>query len=145
MAVEEADFVFVECGGLQLGGSSEEQLGGVDDFAVGVLHGFHHGGADVAFARGGGEVAAALTMRALIWRILTMFCSSLSRVMRLPLLISAIILPHSVRLSASMNRHTSVERKGQEFGGDNGDGGADEDVHGAHESGCRASCCCCRR
>ena len=50
MAVEQADFVFVEGGGLQLGGSGEEQLGGVDDFAVGVLHGFHHGGADVAFA-----------------------------------------------------------------------------------------------
>ena len=33
--------------------------------------------------------------------------------MRLPLLISAIILAQSVRLSASMKRHMSVERRGR--------------------------------
>ena len=53
-----------------------------------------------------------LTMRALIWRILIMFCSSRSRVMRLPLPTSARMRLHAVRLSASMNRHIRVDFSG---------------------------------
>lgn len=59
MAVEQADFAFVERGRAQFGGSSQEQLGGGDDFAVGMLHGFHHIAADVAFAGCGGQMTAA--------------------------------------------------------------------------------------
>ena len=46
VAVEQADFAFVERGRAQFGGGGQEQLGGVDDFAVGMLHGFHHIAAD---------------------------------------------------------------------------------------------------
>ena len=53
--------------------------------------------------------------------------------MRLPLLISAIHLAQSVRLSASMKRHIRVERRAGVYGG-NGDGGTNQNVHGAHQA-----------
>ena len=134
MAVKEADFVFVEGGGLQLGGSSEEQLGGVDDFAMGMLHGFHHIVADVAFAGCGGQMAAAFDHAGVDLAHFDHVLLQRSRVMRLPLLISAIILPHSVRLSGKHEPPHERGTKGQEFCGDDGDGGADEDVHGAHKA-----------
>ena len=43
----------------QLGHGMQQQIGAADDFAVGVLHGFHHIDADAALLRGGGQVAAA--------------------------------------------------------------------------------------
>ena len=134
MAVEEADFVFVEGGGLQLGGGGEEQLGGVDDFAVGVLHGFHHGGADVAFARCGGEVAAAFDHAGVD-------LAHFDHVLLQPLAGHAFAVAdfgnHFAAFGQVVGKHKPPHEcgtQGQEFGGDDGDGGADEDVHSAHEA-----------
>ena len=67
-----------------------------------------------------------LTIRALILRILIMFCSKRSRVMRLPLLISAIILAQSGEVVGKHEAPHQGGAQGQEFGGSNGDGGTNQ-------------------
>lgn len=134
VAVEQPDFAAVEFGRLQLGGGGQEQLGGVDDFAVGVLHGFHHGGADAAFSRCGGEVAAAFDHA----------CVDLAHFDHILLQTFARHTPavadfgnHFAAVGQVVGKHETPHQCGfqrQEFGGGDGDGGADEDVHGAHES-----------
>ncbi len=134
VAVEQPDFAAVEFGRLQLGGSGQEQLGGVDNFTVGVLHGFHHGGADAAFARCGGEVAAAFDHA----------CVDLAHFNHILLQTFARHTPavadfgnHFAAVGQVVGKHETPHQCGfqrQQFGGGDGDGRADEDVHRAHQA-----------
>lgn len=134
VAVEQADFVFVERGRAQFGGGGQEQLGGVDDFAVGMLHGFHHIVADVAFAGCGGQMAAAFDHAGVD---LAHFNHVLFQTLACHALAVADFGNHFGAVGEVVGKHEAPHERGaqgQEFGGGNGDGGTNQNVHGAHQA-----------
>ena len=134
MAVEQADFAFVERGRAQFGGCGQEQLGGVDDFAVGMLHGFHHIVADVAFTGCCGQMAAAFDHAGVDF---AHFNHVLLQTLARHALTVADFCNHFGAVGEVVGKHEAPHQggaQGQKFGGGNGDGGTNQNVHGAHQT-----------
>ena len=134
VAVEQADFAFVERGRAKFGGGGQEQLGGVDDFAVSMLHGFHHIVADVAFAGCGGQMAAAFDHTGVD---LAHFNHVLFQTLARHAFAVADFGNHFGAVGEVVGKHEAPHQggaQGQEFGGGNGDGGTNQNVHGAHQA-----------